>query len=137
MKFIIDNIWLVLVAVISGAVLVWPWIAKRMSGAREVGAMEAVQLINRKDAIVLDVREQGEFNGGHVASARNIPAAALDKRIDELGKFKNRPMVIACASGARSHAAQAALRKHGFAEVYVLAGGIGAWQQANLPLEKT
>ena len=137
MNFVIDNIWLVLVAITSGAVLIWPWISKRLSGAKEVGPMEAVQLINRKDAIVLDIREQGEYNAGHVANARNIPAAALDKRVAEISKLKGKPVIVACASGARSHAVSAALRRQEFTEVYVLAGGINAWQQANLPLEKS
>jgi rhodanese-related sulfurtransferase len=137
LKFVIDNIWLVLAIVVSAAVLVWPWISKRMSGAREVGPMEAVQLINRQDAMVLDVRDQGEYNAGHVANARNIPVAAIDKRGDEIAKFKNKPVLIACASGTRSHAAFAALKKQGFTNVAVLSGGMGAWQQANLPVEKS
>ena len=137
MNFVINNIWLVLVALTSGAVLIWPWISKRLSGAKEVGPMEAVQLINRKDAIVLDIREQGEYNGGHVAGARNIPLAAIDKRIDEISRFKGKPVVVACASGARSHSVSAVLRKQGFTDVYVLAGGINAWQQANMPMEKS
>jgi rhodanese-related sulfurtransferase len=137
LKFVIDNIWLVLAVVVSAAVLVWPWISKRMSGAREVGPMEAVQLINRQDAVVLDVRDQGEYKAGHVANARNIPAAAIDKRADEIAKFKNKPVLIACASGGRSHAAFAALKKQGFTNVSVLSGGMAAWQQANLPVEKS
>lgn len=137
MNFVINNIWLVLVAITSGAVLVWPWISKRLSGAREVGPMEAVQLINRQDATVLDVREQGEYKAGHVANARNIPAAALEKRIVEITKLKGKPIIVACASGARSHGVFAALRRQEFTDVYVLAGGINAWQQANLPLEKS
>lgn len=137
MKFIISNIWLVLAAIVSGVVLVWPWISKRLSGAKEAGPMEAVQLINRRDALVLDVREQGEYNTGHVAHSRNIPVSALDKRVGEITKFKSKPVVVVCASGARSHGVSAALGKNGFTEVYVLAGGINAWQQANLPLEKS
>ncbi|MGH8677823.1 MAG: rhodanese-like domain-containing protein [Burkholderiales bacterium] len=137
LEFIKNNIWLVAAAIVSGGYLVWPWFAKRLSGAQEVGPLEAVQLINRKDALVLDVREQGEFNGGHIANAKNIPAGALEKRVEDLAKFKSKPLVIACANGGRSHAACATLKKLGFENVYVLSGGVGAWQQANLPVEKS
>ena len=136
MKFVLNNIWLVLAAAVSGAILIWPLINRRLSGAAEVGALEAVQLLNRKDAILIDVREPAEFNAGHAPNARNIPLAQLDKRIGELEKFKNRPAIVVCQTGGKSHAATALLKKAGFAEVVVLAGGIGAWQQANMPVEK-
>lgn len=136
MNFIQQNIWLVLIALASGGVLVWPLISRRISGAAEVGPMEAVQLINRKDAVIIDLREPGEFGGGHAPNARNIPQGQLDKRLGELEKFKNRPIILVCQTGGRSHAATAQLKKAGLAEVLVLAGGINAWQQANLPVEK-
>lgn len=136
MKFVMDNIWLVLLALASGTALVWPWIAKRMSGIPEVGAMEAVQLINRRDAMVLDVREPAEFGAGHVPNARNLPLSQLEKRVGEIAKFKARPVIVTCQSGSRAFAANAKLKAAGFSEIFVLAGGLGAWQQANLPVEK-
>lgn len=136
MKFLISNIWLVLAAIASGAILVWPLINRRLSGVPEIGALQAVQLLNRKDAVMIDVREPGEFSAGHAPNAKNIPHAQLDKRIGELEKFKNRPAVIVCQTGSRSHTATTALKKAGFSEVVVLAGGMGAWQQANMPVEK-
>lgn len=136
MKFVWNNIWLVLAALISAAILIWPLVNRRISGVPEVGALEAVQLLNRKDAVLIDVREPAEFSAGHAPGARNIPLAQLGTRIGELEKFKNRPAVVICQSGSRSHAATALLRKAGFGEVVVLAGGIGAWQQANMPVEK-
>ncbi|HEX4984440.1 MAG TPA: rhodanese-like domain-containing protein [Burkholderiales bacterium] len=136
MSFVLKNIWLVLAALVSGAILVWPFIARRLSGVPEVGAQQAVQLLNRRDAIMVDVREPGEFGSGHAPNAKNIPAGQLDKRIGELEKFRNRPVVVVCQTGARAHAVTAQLRKAGFGEVVVLAGGIGAWQQANMPVEK-
>ena len=136
MEFVRNNIWLFLVALASGTVLVWPWIAKRLSGAREVGPLEAVQLINRKDAVVLDVRESGEFSAGHIAGAKSFPLAAIEKRPADLERFKSRPVLIAGANSPRSHAAFGALKRLGFGELYVLAGGMSAWQQASLPVEK-
>jgi rhodanese-related sulfurtransferase len=136
LKFIQDNIWLVLAAIVSGSALLWPWISRRLSGVPEVGPLEAVQLINRKDALMLDVRELAEFNAGHAPNAKNVPLGQLDKRIGDLAKFKGKPIILACQTGSRSHAATSTLKKAGFAEVVVLAGGFGAWQQANLPVEK-
>jgi len=135
-NFVLNNIWLVLAAVVSGGILLWPFVNRHISGVPEVGALEAVQLLNRRDAVLIDVREPAEFSAGHAPNARNIPLAQLGKRIGELEKFKNRPAVVICQTGGRSHAATALLKKAGFAEVVVLAGGIGAWQQANMPVEK-
>lgn len=136
MTFIQQNIWLVLIALVSGGVLVWPLISRKLSGATEVGPMEAVQLINRKDAVMVDLREPAEFGVGHAPNARNIPQSQLDKRVGELAKLKGRPVILVCQTGGRSHAVTAQLRKAGLGEVMVLSGGINAWQQANLPVEK-
>ena len=136
MSFIQQNIWLVLIALASGSALVWPLISRKISGAAEVGPMEAVQLINRKDAVMVDLREPGEFGGGHAPNARNIPQSQLDKRMGDLQKFKDRPVILVCQTGGRSHAVTAQLKKAGLGQVMVLSGGMGAWQQANLPVEK-
>lgn len=136
MEFIQQNIWLVLIALASGGVLVWPLIARRLSGAREVGALEAVQMLNRRDAVLVDLREPAEFGAGHAPHARNVPHSQLDARIGELEKAKAKPIVLVCQTGGKSHAATSRFKKAGFGEVVVLAGGMGAWQQASLPVEK-
>lgn len=136
MKFVQDNIWLILIAIASGVGLVWPSVARRLSGIPQVGVAEAVTLINRRDAVVLDVREQSEFDRGHIAGARHLPAGQVKTRIGELDRFKGRPVVVHCATGNRSQAAAAALKAAGFGEVFNLQGGLGAWEQAGMPLEK-
>jgi len=136
-EFVSNNIWLVAAAVISGGYVVWPWISRSTSGLQELGPMEAVQKMNRKDAVVLDVREQAEFSAGHVTGAKHFPLASLEKRADDLKKFVKKPVLVVCASGARSRTACAALKKQGFEDVALLAGGMGAWQQASLPVEKS
>ncbi|NIO38898.1 MAG: rhodanese-like domain-containing protein [Burkholderiales bacterium] len=136
-EFVSDNIWLVAIAVISGGYVVWPWISKGTSGVREVGPMEAVQLMNRNDAVVLDVREEGEFSGGHISGSKHVPLGSLEQRSGELKKFAKKPVVVVCASGARSRSACSTLKKLGFDNVSLLAGGIGAWRQASLPVEKS
>ena len=134
--FLKNNIFLVAVCLISGAMLVWPLIQKITAGGKEVSTQQAVQLINRRDAVVLDVRDASEFAEGHIPNARHVPVSELDKRLKELDKFKQRPVIVSCRSGSRSAAACGLLRKHGFEEVVSLKGGILAWQQASMPLEK-
>ena len=136
MEFVQKNIWLVLIAVVSGLMFLWPTVQKRISRTREVGVVEAVQLINRQDAVIVDVREPGEFKAGHIPNARNIPAGEIAARLKDLEKFKTRTILVACAAGNRSTTACGALRNAGFEQVYALAGGMGAWQQASMPLEK-
>jgi rhodanese-related sulfurtransferase len=124
------------VAVVSGGFLIWPFFGRAMRTGKEVSALETVQLINRRDAVVLDVREPGEYAAGHITNARNVPEAKLADRIKELERYKSRPIVVSCGTGARSARAAAILQKAGFAEVFTLRGGIAAWQQASMPLEK-
>lgn len=136
MKFVIDNIWLILAAVASGGMLLWPLISGRFSGANEVDTMEAVQLINRKDALVLDVRDEGEYASGHIPNARHIPLGKINERLRELEKFKAKPIVVHCRTGTMSAKACGVLRKNGFTNVHNLRGGIAAWQEASLPVQK-
>jgi rhodanese-related sulfurtransferase len=135
-QFVQNNIWLVLAAVVSGLMFLWPSVAKRFSRTREVGPVEAVQLINRQDAAIVDVREPGEFKGGHIPNARNIPLGQIAERMKDLEKLKGKPVLVICASGNRSASACATLHQAGFEQVYSLAGGMGAWQQAGMPSEK-
>ena len=130
------NMMLFGLAIATGSMLIWPFIARLYRPAADVGSFEAVQLINRRDALVLDVRDTGEFSAGHVGNARHIPEAQLGERVKELEKFKSRPILVTCRSGTRAGSVAGTLRKAGFAEVFALRGGIAAWQQAGLPLEK-
>ncbi len=135
--FLQNNIFLVAVTVVSGVMLIWPLLQKvAVGGMKEVSVPQAVQLINRRDAIVLDVRDAAEYATGHVPNARHIPAAELEKRLKELQKFKDKPVVVVCRSGTRSASACGTLRKLGFQEVFPLKGGVLAWTQASMPLEK-
>src|SRR5512146_547401 len=130
------NLMLFFAAIVSGGMLVWPMISRLFRPTSEVSTLEAVQLINRRDAVVIDVRDSGDYAAGHITSARNIPAAQIAERLKELEKFKSRPIIVSCRSGDRSAVASGILRKNGFGEVFSLRGGIAAWQQASMPLEK-
>jgi len=133
-EFLQKNILLVAVAVVSGVMVLWPLL--RRSGAKDVSAGDATLLINRENAIVLDVRAPGEFAAGHLPEAINIPADKLAERIGELEKYKGRPLIVNCQTGMRSGGACGTLRKNGFAQVFTLAGGVGEWQKAGMPLRK-
>ena len=131
LEFVQQNVIWVALAVVSGGMLLWS-LAK--GGGNGISPAEATLLVNREDAVVLDVREAGEWNGGHIPNAHHIALAQLDKRMVELEKFKGRPIVVYGASGGRSISAIAALKRAGFEKVFNLSGGVGAWTDANLPL---
>ncbi len=135
MQFIQNNLLLVGLAVVSGAMLLWSFIGGKVSGVTQVNTLEATRLINQ-DALVLDVREDKEFVAGHIPKARHIPLGALPERLKELEKFKTKPIVVNCRSGQRSARACGILKKNGFENVVNLAGGIMAWESAHLPMEK-
>lgn len=97
----------------------------------------AVELINRSEALVLDVRSDDEYKDGRILDAVHIPLGLLGNRLQELDKFRGRPIVVSCRSGSRSRQACAMLKKSGFDQLYVLDGGVMAWQNANLPLLKS
>lgn len=135
MQFIQDNYSIILLVLASGLMLLWPMIGRRISGVREVGTLEATQLINHQNAVMLDVREDSEFYAGHIPHSVHVPLGQLAKHA-EMGKYKNRPVIAICRSGLRSGRACGVLRKNGFEQVYNLAGGIDAWEKANMPMEK-
>lgn len=136
MQFVIDNILPISIALLSGFMLFWNSFGNRIRGIKDVDCQGAMQLINHKQAIVLDVREDSEYQSGHVLNARHIPLGKLSQRVGELEKYREQPIVVVCRSGNRSCAASALLGKQGFSQIYNLNGGVTAWRKANLPLEK-
>ncbi len=134
MKFIIDNWYLLLVALASGALLLWP-VLKSASGGSLTPA-RAVQLINREKAVVIDVCETEEFAAGHLVGAKNLPLSKLEERLPTTVKNKALPLVMVCASGARANRAVAIAKKLGYDNAQAMAGGLKAWREASLPVEK-
>lgn len=137
MPFLEKNWILVLAMVVSGAMLVWPLIARRLSPVKEIGTLNVTQLMNHENAVLLDVREPGEFKDGKLPGALHIPLSQLKDRAGELAKLTSRPVVAYCAFGRRSTGAAAALAKLGFANIYSLRGGLKAWKDAGLPMDAT
>ena len=135
MEFVQNNILLIAVAFASGAMLVWPYV-RRSAGGPWVSTLQATQMINRQEALLLDVRDPAEYAKGHILGAKNVPVADLERRAAEFDKHKAKPVIVHCDSGNRSVRAVGVLKARGFASVFNLAGGFGAWQQAGLPVEK-
>jgi rhodanese-related sulfurtransferase len=132
-KFIIDNIFLVAIAVLAGGALLWPALAPR---GKRASPLQLTQMINRGKTTIIDVRSSEEFAAGHLRDAKHIPLADLGARIGELDKSKNRTVVMVCQTGARSDKAARQLQAAGFEDVHSLEGGLAAWKAAGLPLTK-
>jgi rhodanese-related sulfurtransferase len=133
-KFIIDNWMLIALALISGALLLAPVI----QGAASAGltANDAVLLINREKAVVVDVCEPAEFAEGHIVGSKNVPLADVASKLGAVAKNKGLPLILVCQSGVRSGRAVAVAKSLGFEQVHSLGGGLAAWKSAGLPLEK-
>lgn len=135
LHFLLDHWYLVLAAVSSGALLLWPVLSRGTHGGKVTPA-EAVRLINREKAVLIDVSEPAEFAAAHAAGSRSIPLTGLESA-SNLPKNKALPLVVVCPSGSRAVRAVATLRKLGFENASALAGGLAAWREANLPVEKS
>ncbi|MBK1647489.1 rhodanese-like domain-containing protein [Rhabdochromatium marinum] len=130
----IGNHWILFLALaIISALLIYNLIQGDKGSTDPLGATD---LINRRDATVIDVRPSADFDKGHIIHAINIPMNGFRNQLGTLGKYRDKPLVVSCRSGSQSQMACGILRKQGFAEVYNLRGGVMAWQNANLPLTR-
>jgi len=136
--FLLNNWHLILAAIVSGGLLLWPVIKGGVGGAASVGIAEAVRLMNREKAVLIDVSEPAEYAAAHAGGARNVPFGQLAGANNKaLPSNKALPLVLVCPTGARASRAVALLKKAGYDNVSSLAGGLGAWRDANLPVEKS
>lgn len=133
-NFLLENWPLVTMAVVSGGLLLRPLL--QGEGGEGVPPSEAVRLMNREKAVVIDVCEPDEFAAGHIGNARNLPLGSLDSAKGLPGN-KQLPLVIVCAAGVRAARGAKVLRDKGYENVHVLAGGMRAWREANLPVESS
>jgi rhodanese-related sulfurtransferase len=131
LQFFLDNVLLIGVAFISGAMLVWPLVRGKASGPT-LSTLQATQLINSRNPQVVDIRNAEDFAKGSLPNARNIPAAKVAERVGELKKDK--PVLLVCATGTSAGRTAALLRSQGYGDVYVLGGGLAAWREAGLPV---
>ena len=126
---------LAFIGIVAG--LVWSFVAGRIGGVKRVGPTDATRLINSEDAVVVDVRGEGEYRQGHIINALNIPEAQIASQAGRLQKYRDRPLITVCRTGQLSARAAAALKREGFENVQTLAGGLHAWEGASLPLSKS
>jgi rhodanese-related sulfurtransferase len=131
-NFIVENIFLLAIAFVSGGMLVWPLVNKAKGGT-QLDTLSATRLIN-DGAVVVDVRDTTEFSAGHLVNAKHIPVGDIDKRMGDIPPGK--PVLVYCSEGNRSSKASAALKKAGREQIFALAGGLSAWKQAGLPVVK-
>jgi len=134
-SFFIQNWTLFAVAIAAGGMLLWPVVAGS-AGAGSLNANEVVRAINHEKATVVDVCGPDEFAAGHVVGAKNVPLDELEAKLPGLVKNKATPVILVCASGARSRRAVAIAKKLGYENSHSLTGGMGAWRAASLPVEK-
>lgn len=131
--FLLDNILLIAIICVCVVSLAWPYVAKRRWGP-EVDNHSATELINHKNAQIVDLRAPADFKKECIARSVNIPA---DRIQNELGKLdKTRPVLLVDDDGRRSRMASPLLRGTGFKEVFILAGGLNAWRTAKLPFSR-
>ena len=128
-KFLIDNIWLILLALVSGGALAWPSLTR---GKHSLSTLQAIQLLNKGKVSIVDVRKSDEFSAGHLRDSKNIPIDNLDKRVSEFDK--THPVLVVCQSGVRASRAAGEFRRAGFGEVYILDGGYTEWRSQGLPV---
>ena len=125
---------LVAVAAASALGLFWPALTKGAAGG--VQPSEAVLLMNREKAVVIDVCEPAEFAQGHVVGSKNIPLGQLEAQLPQVVKNKSLPLILVCQVGGRASRAAAQAQKLGYERAQALAGGLKAWREASLPVEK-
>ncbi len=133
MNFIVENWYLMLLAVVSGAMLLLPAL---QAGASGLTTAAAVQLINREKGVLIDVCGAEEYAACHAVGAKNVPLPELETRLPAVVKNKALPLVLVCARGSRAQRAAMMAQKLGYSNAQVLAGGLKAWQEAGLPVEK-
>ncbi|MDH5205506.1 MAG: rhodanese-like domain-containing protein [Hylemonella sp.] len=134
MKFIIDNWMLIMVALSSGLLLMWPAIKGGAGGGLNPSA--AVMLINREKAVVVDVCGDDEFAAAHVGGAKHIPLGQLAQKLPDVVRNKDLPVIFVCQSGMRSNSAKRIAKGLGYEKAESLSGGLSSWRAANLPVEK-
>ena len=134
MNFLIDNWYLIVLVLCSGAMLMMP--AMKNMGGGTLSPANAVALINREKAVVVDVSDAQEFGAGHIANAKNVPLDQLEAQLPSVVKNKALPLILVCAQGQRSQRAVAVAKKLGYTNVQALAGGMKGWRAASMPLKK-
>lgn len=135
-EFISNHLFLCSLFAALVVLFLWSSFGDAVSGNKAISPSEMTNLINREDAVVLDIRKSNEFSEGHIINAMNIPHDEFESSAKKLEKHKKSPVVLYCQSGNESSRITRALKQSGFENVSFLKGGLLAWQNANLPISK-
>ena len=125
------NHWMLVTAF---CVLLGLLVANTMMSVGGIGTLEAVSLINRQGAVVIDIRSAEDFAAGHIIDALHVPLADLPTAGEKLKKLAAKPIIVCCASGNLAGQAVRELKAQGLSEAHALKGGIAAWRADNLPI---
>lgn len=136
MSFFIENWYLFGLAAVSGGLLLWPMIKGGNTGGG-ISVTDAVNLINREKGLVIDVSEAAVFAAGHAPNARNVPLANIAAGVKGLPSNKGLPLIVVCPTGKQANQALTKLAELGYEKAQALAGGLAAWREANMPIEKS
>lgn len=136
LAFARDNALLSLTLLGLSVALIYTEVARLFSGFKAVSPAELTALINREDALLVDISPSGDFEKGHIAGAKSVQLSQFDPESKLLAKVRDLPVVVTCRSGLTATGAARRLVKAGFKKVYFLDGGNAAWQQASLPMVK-
>lgn len=134
MSYLANNWYWIVAAAASAGGLAWLQVKEGGLG-NDIAAPQAVMLMNREKAVVIDLSEPGEFAKGRIKGAKNIPFGQIAEGAKGLPSKKDIPLIVVCPTGARAGKAAQMLRKFGFSNVQVLRGGLRGWREANLPTE--
>jgi rhodanese-related sulfurtransferase len=126
-----DNLFIVAIALLSGILLAVSALRKNGRGGT-ISVTQAIEWINQRQAIWVDVRSPEQYQGGHIAQARNVPTPEIEKK--STGLPKNKPLVVVCEHGRDAKHTVAKFKTLGFTQVVALEGGIHSWSQAGLPM---
>lgn len=133
--FIVNHMWLTYAFAIVVILLLIVEILRNRRNTFNIDVPQAVHLMNRENAVVIDIRPAEQFQQGHILAAMPLPASDITKSTQKLEKFRKKPLIIVCQSGIQSQKIAAFLIKHGY-NSYSLAGGLRAWSEANMPITK-
>ncbi|MDH5357525.1 MAG: rhodanese-like domain-containing protein [Gammaproteobacteria bacterium] len=132
-EFIINHWILVTIFVVLASMLMSESLNSKISGINPVGTTQAIQMVNQRKGLFLDIREASEYSKEHIADSLSMPLSTLPDNLKTL-KDPEQPIILVCASGQRARSAAKQLRVNGFSDVHVLTGGLNSWKEAKLPL---
>jgi rhodanese-related sulfurtransferase len=132
-EFTGNHIMLVMIFVVVLLALVGGEVSRLFRGYKELTPAGLTLLINRQSPLLVDLSSNQDFDRGHIAGARHVPLSQFDPENKELAKVKEMPVAVYCKNGQTSATAASRLVKAGFKQVFWLGGGLGAWQQSDLP----